>query len=1015
MQVGELLVKLGVDWSAYQKDLDRAEAEAERRGSVIGQIFRNAFSFALGMGFFEAIKRGFKSIIGEAIDFNSTMEQAQIGFTTMLKSAEDAQAFLREMMNFAARTPFEFPDLLEASRRMMAYGFAANDVLPMLQAVGDATAALGLGAEGIDRIILALGQMRAKGKVTGEEMRQLTEAGIPAWEILAEAMGKSTAEVMKLASKGFIPAGEAIQALVEGLDKRFGGMMQRMENTWAGITSTLKDVWRMTVGSITVELFKGVTGWLQRLRDMATTFYQVFSTLRQRGIDTANALRYAITYAFGENVGTVANVIITTVQRIWQAFVRAAVIIRTYWESIRFVLTGVLTTLFVFKVVLPIFNTFIKLVGILNGSLTVTSGLFGLLSKAVAIYRAQLITADVMGTVAITRFMQMRMAVSALIQAFGALRLAILGVAALILGPLVWAWSKYAEHVQKTNMARLNAQLQASVGGLDKSLGGLSNTSIQAGKGLNDLGKNTAKAAKKAKGGLATFDEIHQVMSSTAASAENLAAGMPAMPELTAPAVSIPKIDVGEMFNFEMQQPTIKGFLQWLWGEIKNTWNSIVNWIKGTTVWQWLVNAWNWVAENAKIIWGWIKEYIISPLKTAWDWIVDAWNTIVSWLGDVWKGIVTVAKTVWGWVKEHIVKPIQDAWSWLVELWNKAVAWLGERWNRIVELAKTAWNWVKEHIINPLKNAWDWLLQAWNSITTWLSQKWNDIATTAKVAWEWVKQHIINPIKNTWDWLVQVWNSITSWLSSKWNEIVNTARTVWGWIKDNIIRPIQDAWNWLVSVWNSITGWLSSKWNDIANTARTVWDWVYNNIVNPVKRAWDWLISTWNSIKAKLGEIWNSISSKASSIWKGIGNTIIRFINGAIDAINGMIRGLNKIKISFPSWVPLLGGKTLGFNLQTIGHIPYLAEGGIVTSPTLAMIGEAGPEAVVPLTGNNALMQVIKQAVYEALLAAISTARTSGANNGNKEIVLVINGREVARAVVEDLADISKKLGIKFA
>lgn len=195
MQVGELLVKLGVDWSAYQKDLKRAEAEAQRSGSVIGQIFRNAFSFALGMGFFEAIKRGFKSIIGEAIDFNSTMEQAQIGFTTMLKSAEDAQAFLREMMNFAARTPFEFPDLLEASRRMMAYGFAANDVLPMLQAVGDATAALGLGAEGIDRIILALGQMRAKGKVTGEEMRQLTEAGIPAWEILAEAMGKSTAEV----------------------------------------------------------------------------------------------------------------------------------------------------------------------------------------------------------------------------------------------------------------------------------------------------------------------------------------------------------------------------------------------------------------------------------------------------------------------------------------------------------------------------------------------------------------------------------------------------------------------------------------------------------------------------------------------------------------------------------------------------------------------------------------------------------------------------------------------------
>jgi len=994
MQVGELLVKLGVDWSAYQKDLKRAEAEAQRSGSVIGQIFRNAFSFALGMGFFEAIKRGFKSIIGEAIDFNSTMEQAQIGFTTMLKSAEDAQAFLREMMNFAARTPFEFPDLLEASRRMMAYGFAANDVLPMLQAVGDATAALGLGAEGIDRIILALGQMRAKGKVTGEEMRQLTEAGIPAWEILAEAMGKSTAEVMKLASKGFIPAGEAIQALVEGLDKRFGGMMQRMENTWAGITSTLKDVWRMTVGSITVELFKGVTGWLQRLRDMATTFYQVFSTLRQRGIDTANALRYAITYAFGENVGTVANVIITTVQRIWQAFVRAAVIIRTYWESIRFVLTGVLTTLFVFKVVLPIFNTFIKLVGILNGSLTVTSGLFGLLSKAVAIYRAQLITADVMGTVAITRFMQMRMAVSALIQAFGALRLAILGVAALILGPLVWAWSKYAEHVQKTNMARLNAQLQASIGGLDKSLGNLPNTATQAGKGLSDLGKNTAKASKKAKGSLAPFDELHQIMTSTADSAEDAGASIG---DITMPAVGVGGFSGGALdfsipsLDFKEEKMSIKGFLKWAWDSIRK-WK----------IWKWLADAWDWLVKQGKKAWELLKQYIWQPMVDVWNWLVELWNKLSPWLQDKWDSLVEAAKTAWGWIKEHIIKPISDAWAWLVEIWNKAVAWLGERWNRIVELAKTAWNWVKEHIINPLKNAWDWLLQAWNSITTWLSQKWNDIATTAKVAWEWVKQHIINPIKNTWDWLVQVWNSITSWLSSKWNEIVNTARTVWGWIKDNIIRPIQDAWNWLVSVWNSITGWLSSKWNDIANTARTVWDWVYNNIVNPVKRAWDWLISTWNSIKAKLGEIWNSISSKASSIWKGIGNTIIRFINGAIDAINGMIRGLNKIKISFPSWVPLLGGKTLGFNLQTIGHIPYLAEGGIVTSPTLAMIGEAGAEAVIPLERDSAVLNKLVNRIMERLDAL---------SLGSGDVIIQIGGEEVGRIAMEQIKKAQRQAG----
>jgi hypothetical protein len=70
------------------------------------------------------------------------------------------------------------------------------------------------------------------------------------------------------------------------------------------------------------------------------------------------------------------------------------------------------------------------------------------------------------------------------------------------------------------------------------------------------------------------------------------------------------------------------------------------------------------------------------------------------------------------------------------------------------------------------------------------------------------------------------------------------------------------------------------------------------------------------------------------------------YVNLLITALNLMIRGANKISISVPKWVPGIGGK--GFSLD-IPQIPKLAEGGIVRSPTLAMIGERGPEAVVPL------------------------------------------------------------------
>ena len=86
---------------------------------------------------------------------------------------------------------------------------------------------------------------------------------------------------------------------------------------------------------------------------------------------------------------------------------------------------------------------------------------------------------------------------------------------------------------------------------------------------------------------------------------------------------------------------------------------------------------------------------------------------------------------------------------------------------------------------------------------------------------------------------------------------------------------------------------------------------------------------------------------------KVIVNPIIGFINAIIGGLNMLIRGLNKVKVEVPSWVPVFGGKGFQFNIPEIPKIPTLAEGGIVRSPTLAMIGEKGPEAVVPLNGRQ--------------------------------------------------------------
>ena len=119
-----------------------------------------------------------------------------------LGSAEKAQQFLAEMQAFAAKTPFEFNQVSQAAQKFIAFGFSVEQVIPTLTAVGDAAAGVGLGADGINRITLALGQMAAKSKVQAGEMMQLTETGIPAWKMLAEEIGVSVPEAMSMVSKG---------------------------------------------------------------------------------------------------------------------------------------------------------------------------------------------------------------------------------------------------------------------------------------------------------------------------------------------------------------------------------------------------------------------------------------------------------------------------------------------------------------------------------------------------------------------------------------------------------------------------------------------------------------------------------------------------------------------------------------------------------------------------------------------------------------------------------------------
>jgi len=211
---------------------------------------RHLRSLALGVGIFAA---GLAAATAVAVGFGvtqaATLEQTQIGFESLLGSAQEAQSFIEEMQRFAATTPFEFQGLANNARQLLAVGQAAgftkDDIIPLLTVFGDLTATLGATPDSIDRVIRAFGQMSSRGKVSTEELLQLAEAlpGFPVFQALADGLGVTTTELQDLLQKGAIPAKEGIAALVTGMKEFPGaaGAMVKQSQTLLGLFSTFKD------------------------------------------------------------------------------------------------------------------------------------------------------------------------------------------------------------------------------------------------------------------------------------------------------------------------------------------------------------------------------------------------------------------------------------------------------------------------------------------------------------------------------------------------------------------------------------------------------------------------------------------------------------------------------------------------------------------------------------------------------------------------------------------------------
>lgn len=226
-------------------------------GTAVGALAGGVIGLAQGgTQVFEQKDEAFKSYVQESTE-NALAKQAemlstgsaiaaqretdQISFNTLFGSEDIASKFLSDLRIMAARTPFEYDDLTGLSKILKTDGYDENHILPTLEIIGDAGAALGMSMDKMETVATAIGRMNSTGKASLDYINPLQENGIDAVGALAKHYDVSNGEVYNMISKGKIAGEEAARVLLRAMVDSFAGATKTQSQTMSGLESTLED------------------------------------------------------------------------------------------------------------------------------------------------------------------------------------------------------------------------------------------------------------------------------------------------------------------------------------------------------------------------------------------------------------------------------------------------------------------------------------------------------------------------------------------------------------------------------------------------------------------------------------------------------------------------------------------------------------------------------------------------------------------------------------------------------
>ncbi|HFH2083840.1 TPA: hypothetical protein ACGJMC_001371 [Streptococcus pneumoniae] len=393
--------------------------------------------------------------------------------------------------------------------------------------------------------------------------------------------------------------------------------------------------------------------------------------------------------------------------------------------------------------------------------------------------------------------------------------------------------------------------------------------------------------------------------------------------------------------------------------------------------------------------------------KSALAWTAHAAKmglaTAAKFAHSVATGVATAATWAFNAALAVLTSPI----TWIIAAIAALIAigvLLYQNWDTVVEFAKTAWQGLCDFISSICQaigeffsGLWTKLQEIFEPIGQWFGEKfqqaWDAIVNIFSGIGEWFS----GVFQGAWDAIVNIFTPIGSWFGQRWADVTSALANIGAWFTD----MFQKAWTGLTNIFSKLGSWFGERWNDVTSALSKVASWfgdIFGKAFDAVKNAFssigDFFKGVWDTVKSIFVNAGQMVGEAVGGAFKSAVNAVLGTIENVVNGFIGMINGVLGVVRNLPGlgWVG---------SVSTVS-LPRLARGGIVDSPTIAMIGEAGKEAVVPLE-NTGFIQTLGRVVSSAVVNAMAGVSPQGGFSGDGDIVIQIAGHEFGRVAIQEI------------